>query len=219
LATKNLFARPAPPPPPNTLVGLQRNFLGQHDVDCTTRLTWAQTPPTREGASGAVELWNVHRGAWLSGIALRVAAGTSKIAFRGILRELVMEIAIFTVRGRALPVPSIRSEARDKSSGRVNSIRLPPTNCRARTRAHPAARNLPQKVGDALALRNGCQNRRGSRRRAAEKTASFGIGIKRALHDRISGRGRDRPVSLTCQLLKRSSAFKSAPLLSHRNCD
>ena len=45
-----------------TLVGLQRNFLCQHDVACD-EVTFRRKAPTNTRTTGAVELVDVHRGA------------------------------------------------------------------------------------------------------------------------------------------------------------
>ena len=72
-----------------TLVGLQRNFLCQHDVACD-EMTFGHKAPTKTRTAGAVELVDVHRGAVANPVSLSaVAAGDLKIAFRVILRELL----------------------------------------------------------------------------------------------------------------------------------
>ena len=72
-----------------TLVGLQRNFLGQHDVACD-EITFGRKAPTNTGTAGAVELVDVHRDTVANPVSLSaVAAGDLKIAFRVILRELL----------------------------------------------------------------------------------------------------------------------------------
>ena len=72
-----------------TLVGLQRNFLCQHDVACD-EVTFGRKTPANTRAAGAVELVDVHRGAVANPVSLSaVAAGDLKIAFRVILRELL----------------------------------------------------------------------------------------------------------------------------------
>src|SRR4030088_2733207 len=47
-----------------TLVGLQRNFLRQHDVACD-EMTFRRKTPTNTRTAGAVDLVDVHRGATL----------------------------------------------------------------------------------------------------------------------------------------------------------
>ncbi len=65
-----------------TLVGLQRNFLCQHDVACD-EVTFGRKAPTNTRTAGAVELVDVHRGAVANPVSLSaVAAGDLKIAFR-----------------------------------------------------------------------------------------------------------------------------------------
>src|SRR5882724_3661306 len=72
-----------------TLVGLQRNFLRQHDVACD-EITFGRKAPTNTWTAGAVELVDVHRGAVANPVSLSaVAAGDLKIALRVILRELL----------------------------------------------------------------------------------------------------------------------------------
>ena len=72
-----------------TLVGLQRNFLRQHDVACD-EMTFGRKTPTNTRTAGAVELVDVHRGAVANPVSLSaVAAGDLKIAIRVILRELL----------------------------------------------------------------------------------------------------------------------------------
>src|SRR5882762_6036444 len=72
-----------------TLVGLQRNFLCQHDVACD-EITCGRKAPTNTWLAAAVELVDVHRGAVANPVSLSaVAAGDLKIAFRVILRELL----------------------------------------------------------------------------------------------------------------------------------
>ena len=72
-----------------TLVGLQRNFLCQHDVACD-EVTFGRKAPTNTRTAGAVELVDVHRGAVPNPVSLSaVAAGDLKIAFRVILRGLL----------------------------------------------------------------------------------------------------------------------------------
>src|SRR5260370_12746237 len=72
-----------------TLVGLQRNFLRQHNVACD-EITFGRKAPTDTRTAGAVELVDVHRDAVANPVSLSaVAAGDLKIAFRGILRELL----------------------------------------------------------------------------------------------------------------------------------
>src|SRR5260370_38197290 len=72
-----------------TLVGLQRNFLRQHDVACD-EMTFGCKTPTNTRTAGAVELVDVHRGAVANPVSLSaVAAGDLKIAVRVILRELL----------------------------------------------------------------------------------------------------------------------------------
>ena len=72
-----------------TLVGLQRNFLCQHDVACD-QMTFRHKAPTNTWIASAVELVDVHRGAAANPVSLSaVAADDLKIAFRVILRELL----------------------------------------------------------------------------------------------------------------------------------
>ena len=72
-----------------TLVGLQRNFLCQHDVACD-EITFGRKAPTNTWKAGAVELVDVHRAAVANPVSLSaVAAGDLKIAFRAILRKLL----------------------------------------------------------------------------------------------------------------------------------
>src|SRR6266853_4122038 len=72
-----------------TLVGLQRNFLCQHDVACD-EVTFGRKAPTNMRTAGAVELVDVHRGTVANPVShSAVAAGDLKIAFRVILRELL----------------------------------------------------------------------------------------------------------------------------------
>src|SRR5260370_13824919 len=69
-----------------TLVGLQRNFLCQHDVACD-EVTLGRKTPANTREAGAVELVDVHRGAVANpGSLSSVATGDLKIAFRGIFR-------------------------------------------------------------------------------------------------------------------------------------
>ncbi len=71
------------------LVGLQRNFLRQHDVACD-EITFGRKAPTNTWTAGAVELVDVHRGAVANPVSLSaMAAGDLKIACRVILRELL----------------------------------------------------------------------------------------------------------------------------------
>src|SRR5260370_38273953 len=71
-----------------TLVGLQRNFLCQHDVACD-EVTFGCKAPANTRTTGAVEFVDVHRSAVVNPVSFSaVAAGDLKIAFRGILREL-----------------------------------------------------------------------------------------------------------------------------------
>ena len=72
-----------------TLVGLQRNFLCQHDVACD-EVTFGRKTPTNTRTTGAVEFVDVHRSAVVNPVSLSaVAAGDVKIAFSVILRELL----------------------------------------------------------------------------------------------------------------------------------
>ena len=72
-----------------TLVGLQRDFLRQHDIACD-EMTFGRKTPTNTRTAGAVELVDVHRGAVANPVSLSaVAAGDLKIAIRVILRELL----------------------------------------------------------------------------------------------------------------------------------
>ena len=72
-----------------TLVGLQRNFLRQHDVACD-QITFRRKAPTNTWTAGAVELVDVHRRAVANPVSLSaVAADDLKIALRVILRELL----------------------------------------------------------------------------------------------------------------------------------
>src|SRR5258706_4246255 len=72
-----------------TLVGLQRNFLRQHDVACD-EITVGRKAPTNTWTAGAIELVDVHRRAVANPVSLSaMAAGDLKIARRVILRELL----------------------------------------------------------------------------------------------------------------------------------
>ncbi len=72
-----------------TLVGLQRNFLCQHDIACD-EVTFGRKAPTNTRTAGAVELVNVHRGAVAYPVSLSaMAAGDIKMPLRGILCELL----------------------------------------------------------------------------------------------------------------------------------
>src|SRR5260221_7944468 len=72
-----------------TLVGLQRNFLCQHDIPCD-EVTFGRKAPTNTRTAGAVELVNVHRGAVAYPVSLStMAAGDLKMPLRGILCELL----------------------------------------------------------------------------------------------------------------------------------
>src|SRR6266446_843433 len=72
-----------------TLVGLQRNFLCQHDVACD-EVTFGCKAPANTRTTGAVEFADVHRSAVVNPVSLAaVAAGDLKIAFRVILHELL----------------------------------------------------------------------------------------------------------------------------------
>ena len=71
------------------LVGLQRNFLCQHDVACD-EVTFGRKAPTNMRTAGDVELVDVHRGTVANPVSRSaVAAGDLKIASRVILRELL----------------------------------------------------------------------------------------------------------------------------------
>src|SRR5258707_6285975 len=72
-----------------TLVGLERNFLCQHDVTCD-EVTFGRKAPTKTWAARGVELQDVHRGAVANPVSLAaVAAGDLNIAFRVILCGLL----------------------------------------------------------------------------------------------------------------------------------
>jgi len=72
-----------------TLVGLQPNFLCQHDVACD-EVTFGCKAPANTRTTGAVEFVDVHRSAVVNPVSLSaVAAGDVKIAFSVILRELL----------------------------------------------------------------------------------------------------------------------------------
>ena len=72
-----------------TLVGLQRNFLCQHDVACD-EVSFGHKAPANTRTAGAVQLADVHRGAVANPVSLSaMAAGDLKIALRVILRELL----------------------------------------------------------------------------------------------------------------------------------
>jgi hypothetical protein len=71
------------------LVGLQRNFLRQHDVACY-EITFGRKAPTDTRTAGAVKLMDVHGRAMVNPISLTaVAPGDLKIAIHVILRELL----------------------------------------------------------------------------------------------------------------------------------
>ena len=72
-----------------TLVGLQRDFLCQHDVACS-EMTSRRKAPTNARTACSVDLVDVHRDAVANPVSLTaVAACDLKIAFRVILRELL----------------------------------------------------------------------------------------------------------------------------------
>jgi hypothetical protein len=71
------------------LVGLQGNFLCQHDVACD-QIAFRHKAPTNTWKAGAVEFVDVHRGAVANAVSLSaMAAGDLKTALRVILRELL----------------------------------------------------------------------------------------------------------------------------------
>ena len=71
------------------LVGLQRNFLRQHDVACY-EIAFGRKAPTDTRTAGAVEFVDVHGRAMVNPISLTaVAPGDLKIAIHVILRELL----------------------------------------------------------------------------------------------------------------------------------
>ena len=71
------------------LVGLQGNFLCQHDVACD-EVDIGHKTPTGTRPAGAVDLMDVHRGSVVNPISLAaITAGDVKIAFCLILGELL----------------------------------------------------------------------------------------------------------------------------------
>src|ERR1700676_3413134 len=131
-----------------TLVGLQRNFLCQHDVACD-EISFGRKAQTNTRTAGAVELVDVHRGAVANPVSLSaVAAGDLKIAFRVILRELLRrEPFLQQPEAACFPFPVSVAKAWDKSRGRVNAIMLPPQTVAQNSRPTPAFR---QKSSETL---------------------------------------------------------------------
>ena len=106
-----------------TLVGLQRDFLCQHDVACS-EMTSRRKAPTNARTACSVDLVDVHRDAVANPVSLTaVAACDLKIAFRVILRELLGRQPFLQQPDAArFPIPVSAAEARRNiSRGRINA--------------------------------------------------------------------------------------------------
>ena len=71
------------------LVGLQRDFLREHDI-ARDEVGVGYKTPTNSRAAGAVDLLDIHRGAMMNPVSLSaVATGDVEIPVRVVLRELL----------------------------------------------------------------------------------------------------------------------------------
>jgi len=180
---------------------------------------WGQSIKPTCGRPARVELVDVHRGVpWqISGIAFAPlwAAGDLKIAFRVVLRDCFREIAIPSRASRpraSLSKYAWRKTPRtNRKDGQCDSGCRRDRSCSARARRPRSDRRSNRKR--SFTLRNSCLNIATLAADEPRKNSvSSAVGIKRALHDRLSGRryGPPRGKACACQLSEALLAFKSA---------